>query len=78
MSLFIKLFQLEQKRNVFKLVCLSAISVIGTSVVFVVATFLAGFITKDRLYTVECVQGLSGALFALKVVLLTENGIRLW
>ena len=69
-SLCIKLVQLERHHHAVRLVIMTCLCVVATSIVYVALTFLASVVMNDRLYAVECVQGLSGALFALKVVLL--------
>lgn len=62
-SLLLKLYQLEQKYSVIKTITLAATSVFVTSFLYcLIQTFFASHH--------ECVQGLSGPSFALKVLVL--------
>ena len=73
-----KLFRLEKRRNVLQLGILLTLCAVGTSVVYVVTSLLASVADRHSMFDVECVQGLSGALFALKVVVLSENEFSIW
>lgn len=78
-SLFKKLFQLERsRRNLFKIFFISSVCLVGTSLTYVALAFLLSAINNDRLYAAECQQGLSGTLFALKVIVLAERSYSIW
>lgn len=72
-SFFIKGYQLEKRRGVFRYLVTVIMSIIGTSVVYVIVSRLAFEVQKDPIYMRECAQGLSGALFAVKILCLYDT-----
>lgn len=61
-----KIYRLEEKTSMFKLVGLIFSSIIGTSVVYIILQYVLNHWTD--IYVFECVQGLSGPSFAMKVL----------
>ncbi|TRY64144.1 hypothetical protein TCAL_06293 [Tigriopus californicus] len=76
-SFLIKGFQLEKRRGFVKYILTMITSILGTSLVFVILSRLAYELQNEPFYMKECVQGLSGVLFALKI-LCFYDAVSLW
>jgi len=59
--------------KLFKVLTLFTASVLGSSCFYVILTFLASLFSSPSLYFLSCVQGLSAAMFALKVIVLFDS-----
>lgn len=72
-SLVLKSVQLEKRRGALKHTGLLAVCTIGTSLANVLVSHMLSDVLDNPLYSAECLQGLSGLLFALKVICPKES-----
>lgn len=56
-----------------KVIALFIASVIGSSIVYVLLTVVASWFSISSRYSLNCVQGLSASMFALKVIVLLDS-----
>ncbi len=77
-SYVLKVHRLEKRQPFFRLILILATSLISTSIVYVVASqVLSELLVGNPLMASECVQGLSGTLFALKILIFALDDFRL-
>lgn len=69
-SLIVKGYELEKRRRPISFLVQAITSVYLTNIVYVFVAYAASVITSNPQHYVECHQGISGALFALKVLTL--------